>query len=630
MDAMTPPEMMQGDPQAMMAQALAPQPKPVTHDVVIVTTKKVSQARVMGVPPEEFGIERGARTIADCNYCFHETNQSVSSLISQGYDEKQVKALASTSGVSDTERLSRDTVDEDSPERDTLNEMARPLVVTEHYIRMDYEGKGQACIYKVTTGGEGGDILRKRPNENAPYKEDIEKVDCYPFAAGTPVPQPHRFFGRSIADLVMQIQREKTAMKRGALDNMYLHNNPRPEIAESHAGVNTIDDLLVSRHGAPIRTKQPGGLAWQVVPDITGSIYPMLQYLDADLEAKTGLSKQTQGIDANALQNQSATAVAQVFSASQLRVKLIARVLAEGVRDMFSLLHGTIRKHGQQQQTVRLRNSWTQIDPRQWKTRQDMTINVGLGTGGKAQQFAQVMALANVQKELIAGGKVNLVDDQALFNMTSELTKIMGYKNPDKFFNDPSAKDPQTGQLLHPPVPPPVDPKVMQIQMQAQLDEKADERKAQIETVQAQADIATTERKMQGEMVMSEREFELKKELAIIDAQLKERIAMAEEARKEREFELKMSLDREKHQMTMAQAEQSHSQGIESKQHDMEVATHKADPQGSGAAMIKQRDTQISALQKTVDSVAVALKELSRPKRIVRGKDGKASHVEPM
>jgi hypothetical protein len=131
-------------------------------------------------------------------------------------------------------------------------------------------------------------------------------------------------------------------------------------------------------------------------------------------------------------------------------------------------------------------------------------------------------------------------------------------------------------------------------------------------------------------MVMSEREFELKKELAIIDAQLKERIAMAEEARKEREFELKMSLDREKHQMTMAQAEQSHSQGIESKQHDMEVATHKADPQGSGAAMIKQRDTQISALQKTVDSVAVALKELSRPKRIVRGKDGKASHVEPM
>jgi hypothetical protein len=74
-----------------------------------------------------------------------------------------------------------------------------------------------------------------------------------------------------------------------------------------------------------IRTKTAGGLNWQVVPDITGSVYPMLQYIDAELEARSGLSKQSQGIDANALQNQSATAVAQVFSASQMRVKLIAR-----------------------------------------------------------------------------------------------------------------------------------------------------------------------------------------------------------------------------------------------------------------------------------------------------------------
>jgi len=74
----------------------------------------------------------------------------------------------------------------------------------------------------------------------------------------------------------------------------------------------------------------------------------MLQCLDAELETRTGLSKQTQGIDANALQNQPATAVAQVFSASQMRIKLIARIMAEGVRDIFALLHGTIRKHGQQ------------------------------------------------------------------------------------------------------------------------------------------------------------------------------------------------------------------------------------------------------------------------------------------
>jgi hypothetical protein len=579
MDAMTPPDMQQ-DMSAQMGQALVPQPKPVTHDVTIVTTKKVSQARVMGCPPEEFGIERGARTIKDCNYCFHETNQSVSSLISQGYDEKQVKGIASSTTAPSTEDLSRDTVDEESPQGDSLNEMARQVRVTEHYIRMDYEGKGQTCIYKVTTAGEGGDILRLKG------KEDIEKVDVYPFAAASPVPQPHRFFGRSIADLVMQIQREKTAMKRGALDNMYLHNNPRPVISEALAGVNTIDDILVSRHGAPIRMKQPGGIEWQVVPDITGSIYPMLQYLDADLESKTGLSKQTQGIDANALQNQSATAVAQVFSASQLRVKLIARVLAEGVRDIFSLLHGTIQKHGKDnKQKVRLRNKWTDVDPRNWKTRQDMTINVGLGTGGKAQQFAQIMALANFQKELILGGKVNLVDDQALFNTGAELTKIMGYKNPDKFLNDPSAKDPQTGQPLHPPVPPPPDPAMVKVQADkeikdkelqqrgqeivanAQIAQQADERKAQIETVQAQADMATEQRKLEGEMALAQQKFEFDRELKLMEFQLKREMHQDEMQMKREQHQqamqagvFKVAAGAEQHDQKMAQGEQSHEQ----------------------------------------------------------------------
>lgn len=574
MDAMTPVQQL---------QAMAPTPKPITHDVKIVSTKKTAQARALGVPCEEFGIERGARTIKDCNYCFHETVKTVDELTSQGFDEKQLNDLVSEQ-TDNTENLSRDTVDETLLGRDTMNTSARPVRVTEHYIRMDYEGTGRACIYRVTTGGEGADILKRDG------KEDIERVDEYPFASATPVPQPHRFFGRSVADLLMQNQREKTALKRGALDNMYLHNNPRPVVAESHAGVNTIDDLLVSRHGAPIRTKQPGGVEWQVWPDITGSIYPMMQYVDAEIESKTGVSRQTQGIDADALQNQSATAVAQVFSASQMRMKLIARVLAEGVKDMFSLLHTVIRKHGQQAQTVRLRNQWVEVDPRQWKTRADMTIHVGLGTGGKAQQFAQIMALANVQKEMLAGGKANLVDDVALYNTATELVKIMGYKNPDKFFNDPSAKDPKTGQPMHPPVPPPEDPAVQvakvkaqtdqqALQAKSQLDAQADERKAQIETVQAQADMATEQRKLEGEMMLAQQKFELEKELKLMDFELKREMHQQDmQMRREQHQQqmeagvFKVAAGAEAHDQKMAQGEQSH---------EAQMAAAKAKPKGN-------------------------------------------------
>jgi hypothetical protein len=533
----------------------------ITHDVTLVTTRKLAQARVMGVPPEEFGIERGARNIRDCNYCFHEVvTKTEGQLVAEGFDQDQVRSLDDYTGNTEIETLARDTVQEHfGTITGEANSAARLVRITEHYVRMDYEGNGRPCLYQVITGGDQGEILRKGG------RECITPFDAIPFATTTPVPMTHRFFGRSIAELVMPLQREKTALKRGALDNLYLHNNPRVEVAESNAGANTLDDLLVSRPGGVVRTKTAGGLNWQVVPDITGSIFPMLQYLDAELETRSGLNKQSQGIDANALQNQSATAVAQVFSASQMRIKLIARIMAEGVRDIFALLHGTIREHGQQQQTVRLRNAWINVDPRTWKTREDMTINVGLGSGGKAQQFAQLMALANVQKQLIAGGKSNLVGDRELYNTAAELTRIMGHKNPDRFFCDPTAVDPRTGQLLHtpptPPAPPP-DPKLLAMQARAQADQGAAAHKAQLEQQKAQSDAVHQQVKMQAEIELARIKAELDAKMSLLDAHLKAAIGQQ-----------KMQHAEAQHQMEVAEA----ALGVAATAHSHELKMQQSD-----------------------------------------------------
>lgn len=111
-------------------------------------------------------------------------------------------------------------------------------------------------------------------------------------------------------------------------------------------------------------------------------------------------------------------------------------------------------------------------------------------------------------------------------------------------------------QMLKPQGPPPPDPKIMQIQMQAQLDEKADARKAQIETVQAQADIATDKEKISAEMVQGDREFQLKRELAMMEAALEQEKFRNEEVRKDREFQQKMELAREQHSMNRQAAAQ--------------------------------------------------------------------------
>src|SRR5882724_10165599 len=416
-------------PYSLLATRYSP-----VHDVTVQRRRTYASARVEGVPPEEFGIARHARSIRDADYCFHDVLKSEAQLIAQGYDREQVRRLPSYVIADTIEARARDTVHESALGQgdDALNSAGRLIRITEHYVRMDYEGDDKVSLYRITTGGEEGEVLER---DGEP---DVIREDAIPFAAMTPVIVTHRFFGRSIADLVMDIQRIKTALLRSLLDNAYLANNPRTELKESHATETTLDDLLVSRPGGIVRTKMPGGLSVITHPDIGGHVFPLLQYQDAMREWRTGVSRQGQGVDPNALQNQVATIANQMFNAAQAKVKMIARIFAEtGIRDLFSLLHALVRKHGGARETVRLRNQWVAVDPRDWKARNDLTIHVGLGTGGKTEQLAHLMSLIGLQKEALAAGKSNLVSDANLYNSARELTKLLGLKNVDRYFTDP-------------------------------------------------------------------------------------------------------------------------------------------------------------------------------------------------
>jgi hypothetical protein len=233
----------------MISPLLAPPPPaslaaPITHDVIIVTTRKLAQARALGVPPEEFGIERGARTIQDANYCFHEiVTRTESQLIAEGFDADQIRSLGDYTGNTEIETLARDSVQEEfSATSGEVNSAARLVRITEHYVRMDYEGNGKPSLYQVITGGDQDEILRKGG------KESITPFDAIPFAATTPVPITHRFFGRSIADLVMPLQREKTALKRGALDNLLTARAPACPCSQY---------LVLSSEGQKVRENVP-------------------------------------------------------------------------------------------------------------------------------------------------------------------------------------------------------------------------------------------------------------------------------------------------------------------------------------------------------------------------------------
>jgi hypothetical protein len=501
------------------------------HDVTVETRRSYACAQVEAVPPEEFGIARNARNIRDAGYVFHDVLKRQQELIDQGYDAEQVENLPSYSGLTNIETQSRDTVEErDGSQGDEgLNKPNRLIKITEHYVRMDYEGDGKPGLYRVTAGSEQGEVLLRNG------EPDVVREDAIPFAAMTPVIITHRFFGRSIADLVMDIQRIKTALLRALLDNAYLANNPRTEVPESHATETTLDDLLVSRPGGIVRTKIPGGLSVIEHPDIGGHVFPLLQYQDATREWRTGVSRQGQGVDPNALQNQVATIANQMFNAAQAKTKMIARIFAEtGIRDLFTLLHATIRKHGSQLATVRLRNQWVTVDPRDWKARNDMTVNVGLGTGSKTEQLGHLQLIIGAQEKAIAAG---LVSPKNLYNSAKELTKLVGHKNVDMFFTPPgAAADPQDPASA--PIPPPPDPKAAEAQGRLQL-----------EHAKAAADVQITTQKIRADQQMSAAKIaadaEFKREQLKLEFDLKVAQMNAEFALKREQMAAELALRRE-------------------------------------------------------------------------------------
>jgi hypothetical protein len=168
------------------------------------------------------------------------------------------------------------------------------------------------------------------------------------------------------------------------------------------------------------------------------------------------------------------------------------------------------RKHSSQPQTVQLRKRWVTVDPREWRKRDAMTINVGLGTGSKAEQLVGMQMIVALQEKVIPLG---LVTPAGAYETCKEITKLNGHLDSDRFFAQPN---PQTAQQ---PIPPPQDPKHAQAQQQAQ----AAQQKAQQDAARLQQDAAHQEMRMKMEMSLEQKRFELDKQLKLLDAELKAR-----------------------------------------------------------------------------------------------------------
>ena len=480
-----------------------------THNVICQKRTKAGRIQIDVVPPEELIVSKKATCVEDAPFIAHRRLATRSELIAMGFDADQVNSMPAYNSIDFTEeRLARYSPGEEPFDQESLDESMQQVEVFECYIYVDYDGDGIAELRQIFYGGQKILVWADGSEANI-------KTDYIPFHVICPLPVPHKFFGQSLADRVMDIQLIKSTVTRQILDNIYLINNARSEVVEGQVN---LDDLLNVTPGGVVRTKAPGMVRGLTVPDVTGSAFPLLAYFDGVQSKRSGVSDVQQGLDPNILQNVTAAAVAATTQAAQGKLELVARIFAEtGVKSLFKGILHLLCKYQDKARIIRMRGKYIEMDPREWSNQYDVSISVGLGTGSKQEQMTMLqMIMAKQEQILQTFGPANPLVSVGQYRTTlGRFIEAAGFKDSTEFFRE---IPPEVDQALSNPPPqqqPPSPVDAMLAQAQAQIEIERQKALADIETkrIKAQADIQLAREKAAADLQLKRDEFQVEAQL---------------------------------------------------------------------------------------------------------------------
>lgn len=446
------------------------------------------------VPSEDFAVARDTVRLSDTTYAAHRARPRKQDLIAKGYDADKVKMLPPYDSM-ETEEISnaRDLADEHDADAGGAGDLARVEVIY-HVIKLLKPDSTEFQYYSVVTGNNEAVVL---------HAEEIEYV---PYAAITPYLVPHRMFGRSVADLMMEIQKVKTNLIRMMLDQGLFALNQRSEVVDDLANQYTIGDLLNNVPGAPVRVRGPGAVRPLQSGGMQFDVLAAMETVDMMGEKRTGIMRFGQGLKADTL-HETAQGVIEQGAMMLKRIRMMARLMAEtGVRDLALGLHKIMRMHSTHAFRLRRSNQFVPLDPVEWADRQDMSIEVAVGSGGRREKIENRKILGDAMGSAIQyqGGSLQgpIVTADNMYAYYEGLIKDLGYKDPARFVTDPA----QAQQA-------PLDPEKEQMrqaleQMSAQQNEQQQRMQIEMSKIQSNAQLKEMQMHMEAQLKQQQMQME--------------------------------------------------------------------------------------------------------------------------
>ena len=499
--------------QQQQQQPQQQQETPMAHDVTVRVRKSKGEAKIHNIPPEEFlfNSDLATQSIKDATFVQREVYKTISTIREMGYDIPDDIDDDAEDFTTYSERQNRHDSYRQKPGVQTDDAAGKMVLFKVSHCMYDLNGDGITELVRIVRVGDN--ILEIEEVEEIPYSV----IHCHIM--------PHKFAGVSSADVVAPIQDLKTSLWRQALDNVYSINSNRVFVSNRV----DLDDMLSNPLGGIVRVDAEtahGHVSPAPITPIIGVLQPMIEYADSVKENRTGFTRYSSGMDANSL-NKTATGVSKIMEAAAQRMELMARTFAEtGVKDLMLGLHGLVKRNSVKEDVFRLRNKWVTVDPRQWRTRTDMTVSVGLGTGDRQQQIQQMQMLGMAQEKVVSLG---LADRKTMYNVLRRGVEAMGYKDVSQFFIEP-----EDGKMP-PPQPDPkeanakaeLELKKVSAQQDMELDKQKLQHQIQMENAKVQAAIRTEEAKtavqleklkVDAQVQMEKETYKRGTELAKIDA----------------------------------------------------------------------------------------------------------------
>ena len=513
-----------------------------TYSCRIRRTERQPLYKIETVKPETFIINEKATSLMPRQYtiCGEVAEMTVSDAVAMGIPKAKAEARIgplSKSEIHTLEKQQREGRNLDSQDGTTEDLSTHPVVVYELYVYVDKDGDGLSELHKVIgLGQDVAEIIQDKVVEDNPY------------ALGTPYPIPHTVIGRSQVDRLTDLQDITTKTVRSTLDNLDHVNNPRMEVVANQVN---LEDALDNKFRGLIRTKAPGMIREIEVPFIGHQSLTILEYMEKRKEGRVGVSEQSSGMAAEALQSSTEVGVRAVLGLSQMQLRGIARRMAEsGLAMMYRKVLKLVVQHQDKPMQISLGINFAEVDPSGWSTDMQMKVLVGLGTGTREERVQALMQIAAYQEKALT----TLTPDNPLCTLTHfaysmhkmvELARV----GPGSFFwntlPDIEQRLPQWMQERKEAAEKQGkgQDKVQAAQIKAQVDQQANQDKAQLEEKKLQQTGQLKAQQQQQDMILEQMKAQQKAQTEMFAAQMKaqadqQRLAM-EAWSKQQEIQMK-------------------------------------------------------------------------------------------